>query len=496
MSYEADTEDEDNASQVDENQQGGTGLGNGQAENKSQSQTDISLGGGGGVSTPGAPTAQTMGSSTGKPSSSGSWTNLQSYLDANQDQAGQLGSQVTGAVSSQADKAQNDITNASNDFQGQVDQNTVNQDQPSVDRAIADAQNAKAGGTYDPNELAAFQKQYGANYSGPTDFTQSAGYGQTQGDVNQALDSLNSVKSEAGRNVLLQNQFGANGGYSPGEKSLDQLLLEGSPTNQAAFSGLQDQWSGLGTALSGATDTGNQYAQTAAQTSAATAKAAQDALTKANTDWQGGLNSQLSTAQQSYQSENDAIKAALTAGTLTHDQLAATGLQGGMTTMGLDLSKYLSPGTNPTIYNAATADQYAQSQALAQLAGAGGTSYLPQEYASQAGSAGSPWSYNAGQFTSDRNAAIGAYNGALSNTTVNPAVGGPMSLKDWLGAIPMDNSSADWSGPIQQAIAKLNEVGKNYGQGDYYLQADPLAPAGYDLSQQENDWAKIKEALK
>lgn len=499
MSFEADQEDNKDPTQL-ETSQGGTGLGQASQQSAPGSQTDVSLGGGGtGVVAGSAPGGQAMGSSTDKPSSSGSWTNLQSYLDANKDQAGQLGSQVAGNVQSQVNQAQGDISNASSDFRNQVDANTVKQDDTAVNQAITDAQNAKAGSTYDPNELAGYQNQANASYGGPTDFTQGASYGQAQDSSTKANQAIQGLGSEAGRGVLLQDQFGKNGYYNQGEQSLDQLLLEGNPQNQQTFADLRAQNAGLPTALSDATTAGGQYAQNAVQTDAATAAAAKAALDSANTNWQAGLNTQLAGAQQGYQSANDAIKAALSKGNLTPDQLQQTGLQGGTTTMGLDLSKYLSPGTSPTLYNTANADQYAQAAALAQLAGPTGANFLPSDYAGQAGSAGNPWSYNTNQFNSDRATALGEYNSALSNTSVNPSVGGPMSLKDWLNTIPTNNSNADWNGPINQAIAKINEIGKNYGQGSYYLSPDKNAPAGYDLSQNANqtvnNWDPILNTL-
>lgn len=459
MSFASDQEDDQPESQVDENQQGGTGLGvvqRGQSATPG-SQSDISLGGGGsGVVSPGggnvggASAPNPSGQPSNSSNSTGSWTNLQSYLNANAGQGDQVGSQIASTVGGQAQTAKNDVDSAASDFQNNVDANTVNADPDLVNKAITDAENAgqspsSAGGasgsgsqpspTYsipengsssglqvsglpvssgdptsvpvgipennmtltpsEPNEVSGFQSQENAAYNGPTDFTKSAGYGQAQNDINSAQTALGELGSESGRDVLLQNQYsGASAnGYNQGEKNLDQALLEGSPQAQSALQGVQSQWSGIGNILGTATNNENSAAANAVSVDAATSAAAKAALAAANNNFQNTVTGQLTSDQQSYSSLLAEAQKDLQSNTFTPAVLQALGLSQGEHTYGADPSQFFSAGVNPTLYNTANAQQYAEATALANLAGGTAQSFLPSQYESQAGTA-SPFTFN------------------------------------------------------------------------------------------------------
>lgn len=371
MSFALDNEDDQPDSQVDENRQG-----QGTATTPGQSQTDISLGGGGsgtvsagggnvgGGASPSPPQPQ-------KPSSSGSWTNLQSYLDANADQGAQVGSQIAGTIGNQATTAQNDVNSAASDFTNNVNANTVNANPDLVNRAIKDATSLTAGSNYNPDDLTGFQSQANATYNGPTDFTQSAGYGQAQKDLSTAQSSLDQTKSETGRDVLLQNQYknASTNGYNQGEQNLDQLLLEGNPTNQKTFSDLNNQWSGIGNILSDTTNTQNAAAQNAISANAATAAAAKAALGGATTDFQNNLNTGLQEALAKNSTAYQAAVAQAKAGAMTPELMAALGIRPGESLFNTDLSQFISQNSPETIQQSANVDQYAQYAALSKLAG-------------------------------------------------------------------------------------------------------------------------------
>lgn len=408
-------------SEIDENQQGANGVA--QAETSGSNQTDVSLGGGGsGVMSAGGGNVggsnQSAQSQAAKPSSSGSWTNLQSYLDANSDQGGKMGSQIASSVSNQAQKSQDDVNQATSDFSGQVNANTVNSDSNAVNQAITDATSAKAGSQLNSDDVSNFGKQANASYNGPTDFTKDQYYGQSQQDIDQAQKSLSQTGSESGRKVLLQNQYNgaSENGYNQGEQNLDQLLLENSGGGKAALEPLQSQWSGLGSLLSNATQAQNAAAQQAVTTDQATAKAAQDALAAASGKFQGDLNSGYSAAKTGASTAYSQALSDLKSGTLTADEAKVLGLSNGETLFNVDPTHYLTPGQSPTLYNYATADQYAQAAALAKLAGQNDSTFLPGEYASQAGTAPAAYGFNADQFKSDIGAAKAAFQGTLNET--------------------------------------------------------------------------------
>lgn len=401
MAFVEDDDTESQASQVDEAQGD---------EDKKKNDPTVSLGdGGSGVASPGGgnvggnnvPTGSQQGSGQ---NASGSWTNLQDYLDANKDQAAQVGNDIASTVGGQAKKSQDEINSAGTDFSNQVDANTVKEDDGTINNAITGATSLKSGDTFDPNLVTGFQNQLNATYNGPTDFTQSSGYTQAQNDFNTAKTQLDQTKSEAGRDVLLNNQYSgaSQNGYNQGEKTLDQALIEGSPDAQSAIQGVQNQWGGIQNTLANQTTAQNAYAASAQATDTATAAAAKAALDNANTGFQGGLNTTYQDALTRQQEQLAAEQKALATNNWTPEQLAAAGLTLGQHTYGMDLNNpnYIDQGTAPTLYNSATADQYAQANALAQLAGQTDSTYLPSSYASQVGTAMGP-TFNARAIQSD-----------------------------------------------------------------------------------------------
>lgn len=371
------------------------------AQKAQSSGSATSLGGGGsGVVSGGAGSGSGAGPSPGASTLPGGWTNLQDYLSANSDQAAQAGSQIASGVNDQAQNAQNDIDSASSDFSNQVNAGSVNADSDAVNKDIAAATGASSSASFDPNAAADFQKQLNASYSGPTDFTQSGGYQKAQGSLNNAQTALNQTQSEAGRDVLLQNQYNnaSPNGYNQGEQTLDQALIEGSPQAQSALQGVNGQWSGLGSALSNATTNQNSAAQAAAANTQSTSAAAKAALDKANSDFQGGLNTELTQAQQAQQTAYQNELAAFKNQSWDPSNLDALGLSRDEKIYGVDPTQYLSQGLAPTLETMANPDDYARSAALAQLAGGGAISYLNPANASQAGTTQSPYSFDATGF--------------------------------------------------------------------------------------------------
>lgn len=432
MSFSLDDENDQPVSQVDENQQGGTGLGTSGATNPNQADSSVSLGGGGsGVATPGGGNVggsnQPQAAQAAKPSSSGSWTNLQSYLNANADQGAQIGNQIGQTVSSQAQSAQNDVSSAASDFTNNVNADTMTADPNAVNQDIQDASSLTSGSSLNPNDVTSFQNQANASYKGPNDFTQDSGYSQAQQDINSAQNEINETGSEAGRDVLLQNQY-ANAsptGYNQGEQNLDQLLLEDNPQNQSTLSGLQSQYSGLGQLLTNTTQSEDAQAAQAASTDTATAGAANAALSAANTNLQNNITNAATSAQTNDATAYNQALADLKSGSLTQQEMTNLGITNGEQYYITNPTDYLTqtPATGITPTNVATADEYAQAQALAQLAGQTSSAYLPGADASQAGTAPNPYTFNTAQFNNDVGSDAASMNNALNTFSMGPGGG-------------------------------------------------------------------------
>lgn len=307
-----------------------------------------------------APTAATP-----KPSSSGSWTNIDSYLNANADQGAKVGTDIAGTINNQGAQAQNDIQNLGVNFKSAVDQNTVNQDPNAVSGAINAATSATANQGLTQDQIAAFNAQANASYSGPTDATSFNGYNQTQQDLNTAQQSAGETQSESGRDVLLNNQYqnASVNGYNQGENNLDQLLLQDSAGGQAALKPLAGQWGGLTSALNNTVTSGNSAAQAAQATDAATAAAARGAVGNQENTFQTNIGNELA----SENADRTALISRINSGKLTDADLAALGV--GNSNWGVGLSNFAT-GTAPlTNANVTTQDQLAQYNALQQLTG-------------------------------------------------------------------------------------------------------------------------------
>src|ERR1700678_2503763 len=125
MAYDAESDQEQPQGQDTQPGQPGSGQGG------TPSPTTTLSGGGGGFAG-GAPAGTsgvgpTNANAVGQPSTSGSWTNLNSYINANAGNAPGLGQTLANTVSGQTTQAQNDLGTLSNSFQNQTPFSQINQ---------------------------------------------------------------------------------------------------------------------------------------------------------------------------------------------------------------------------------------------------------------------------------------------------------------------------------------------------------------------------------
>ena len=166
------------------------------------------------------------GTTTGSPDSQRQFTDVHAYLDANRNQAAELGQMVAGRVSADADKLKGEATTAENDFTKQVNDNAIRPDANTVSAAFADPTNF----VKDAGNVEKFTKQRDAVYGGPTDFATASG------------DVVNRVKTAAERAKTLDTSAGRKGylaeitpNATAGMTSLDNLLIGGNADARAAL---------------------------------------------------------------------------------------------------------------------------------------------------------------------------------------------------------------------------------------------------------------------
>jgi hypothetical protein len=517
-----DPQDNQNPSQVDQ-ALNPSGSQQSQQQQQNQAAPPSTSAGGAGVAAAGAGGSGTSAQapSASKPSSSGAWTNLDSYLNANSEQATQIGQQIAQSVNDAGNKAQSSINDLGSNFSQAVQQNTVQQDSDAVNKAIQNATSLSAGQTLSSADQQAFNQQANASYGGPSDVTQFNGYNQAQQGVNTVTQKANATKTEAGRGSLLNDQFqnASQNGYTQGENNLDQLLLENSSGAQAALQPLAQQWAGLSGALNNTVAAGSTQAQQAVQTNQATAAAAKNAVSTAQKNFEDNINAGLAALQQQDQSAYSSVLAALQKGDIAgaSAQAKASGIDLGLdpnqhiysgvdqngNPTGTQLAGYVTQGNQPTLASFATADQYAQAQALAQLAGQSASGYLSPTGLSEAGTAQTTpaFTFNSAKEASDNasNQAVyqnqiqqilGAVNsgGASDNFTWGGANAGSDLQKaaDYLNNMIAWNSNGSHMANVEKAwalnqLTKLNQVQKANGFNTFATYNGPGVAYGQAL---------------
>ncbi len=353
-----------------------------------------------GVITGGSQNTQAGQGSSKGPSRSGAFTNLNAYLNANKEQATQLGQNVASNVSNQAEQAKTQLSQTQDQFKNQADQNSVNRNQNLVNQAVSDPTKF----VQDQNNVNEFTKIRDAQYKGPAGIQDVQNYGQASQQVNKANQAVENTKSEAGRFTLIQDQF-KKPNYTRGQQKLDQLFLQNDTGSRSAFENVQQRYSGLMAQLNQAQTQSQEYAAArkaeteAARNDARTALGQLDdpstpeneaagAMGAFQTDLQGRTQAMRNKEQDAY---NRLVAA--TSGTgdleLDADTMERLGLTEGQRLFNVDLSR-VAPQYNPNSINdqtVASADDYAKYSALAKLAGIDPTYLSNRQLAGTAGGA-------------------------------------------------------------------------------------------------------------
>lgn len=324
-------------------------------------------------------------SATGTPTQFGSSASkLGDYLSANAPQIQNQATNVTGKLNTQYGQLQQGITDTANQFGQQVQQGYAAPNKEVVNQAISNPTQFTA----DPNNIKAFQAQYNNAYTGPQNFESTQPYGQIQGQVNNAVQQANLLGTQSGLQSYLTGQQ-----KNPTQASttLDSLLLRGNPQAQQQIQQAANQFKGLTEQFGQATQGANQSVQAAQKAAEDARNYAQGQVNPYVQNFGNTLNTQAQTAQSALDQYNKGITT--NRGTLNSLQALLSGYQGasGKTTPDL-LSQYFAQQpieNNITTATTATPEQYAQSQALAQLLGQNYTPVLNPTQANLAGTANS-----------------------------------------------------------------------------------------------------------
>lgn len=296
--------------------------------------------------------SQEAPSKQGGPQASGSFTNLNQYLDANKETAPIMGGRIADDISQSGQEATTKIQSLATKAPEvkAYDPNNAYKNVVSLsDQEKKDYHMAKEG------------------YSGPKNINELDGYQETQKKHSDAWGKVQNASSDEGRFNLLKSAY-ARPTYSQGQQNLDNLLITGNQQAKSSIQGAAGQFAGLnkmledekakiGTTLNRNVQTGYQNQQ-AINAGDATAK--QNLLKP--------IQQRADQANQNNQSLINSYRQSATSNAFSADELGRLGLSNGQNIYDMDLSGYLQTDASQVgLDNAATADERARYAALTAL---------------------------------------------------------------------------------------------------------------------------------
>lgn len=397
-------------------------------------------------------TQQQPGVGGEKKSASGSFTNLNAYLDANKSR--QFGQQVAGRVQGEVDAATQAQKEAEEGFKGDVDKSTVKLDsslystEPKRELQGVKTESGPVkpvreldpgyqmwsgpvspvrGGSFeslinpypsqegfkqgviqnaqsiasDPTKLASFQKMRDAQYGGPNALVDTGYYEPAYAKTNYA-STAGSVGEDAGRKAYIKDRYATELGrydYTPGQQTLDNLLIQLDPGAREALGQAGSNAQAASQKFTDLNQMLDAYAKQGKQTTADTRSTARGAI---GIDESGNItqDSPILAYQKVAQdraaalnaqkaAEAQRLKSELDSRIISAADMQKLGLQRGQQVYGLDLKNYLNTAPDVDYNRAATPWEQQQVSSLSKL-GDLENSYLP--YADLAGK------YDTGQF--------------------------------------------------------------------------------------------------
>lgn len=286
--------------------------------------------------------------------SSGSWTNLNQYLDANKEQASQMGSEIARTVETAASGAQNKINSLASEKQNlsAVDPNNY----------LADPTKNTDG------DIQTYQKLKGTGgYEGPNDISGTANYADALKNTQDAYQKVQNAGSEEGRIQLLQDQY-KRPTYTRGAQVLDNSLLQGNAESKQNLNAINQKYSGLNALLdSTVTDVGNSI-NTAKQQALTNKKSIQDAEGSAWTSLLNPIQDRASAQNVANRELISRITADAKDESLSDESLKLMGVDVGQRIYDLNLANYLKADSSLVgVNNAANADERSRYLALQRL---------------------------------------------------------------------------------------------------------------------------------
>lgn len=292
----------------------------------------------------------------GGPKSSGQYTNIQSYLEANKPQAEQMGQGLAQKAEQKGQEAQQKIQS----FAGQAPK----MEAYDPTKALQGAQGLSEAQKQQYKEF----KQTGG-YKGPGSAQEIQGFEETQKAAQEAGGLASNLGSEAGQTAALRQAY-ARPTYSAGQSRLDQALLQGAEGSKQAMQQAYQKYGKLAD-MFGQT---YQDVQSGIDTAKQQALANKEALLKQEQETFSGLLNPIQQRAQAAMAarpkEYQDIMSDVADTTLSEKTLGQLGLAEGTKLYDLNLADYIKANEGQLgLEQAATAEERSKYQALRDLVG-------------------------------------------------------------------------------------------------------------------------------
>lgn len=421
---------------------------------------------------PGGATSSTQTqAASSKPDNPGNFVGISQYLNANKNQSAKLGDQTAGVINNSADQARQGVAQLKSSFDKDVG-SPLQVDQQAINQLNAGAE------SLNDQQKQTLKNQASAQYNGPKELTDEAGYGAAQQNLTKAQQNIDSANTEQGRMGLVKN---INSGYrNKGIDTFDNALLQGGAgrekVEQAAKQNQDLKQDVLGqqglAAQQKASDVANSFQNVQDTT--------KGAIQGATQNFQTGVNQRLQDAIAKALGSNQRITQDLADPDLNDETLGLAGLHEGDRTWGLNLNDYLNQANinNINAPNVASAQDYARYAALADLAGTSPDAmFLNPANAPMAGTAPTGASFATDKLKNDLQAKQTAYDTSYKTQKGIPIdygkysniMGGPLSAH--IPGALTDRRDIDTATPEQLEnywLPIFNQANKQYGGAGGY----------------------------
>lgn len=196
---------------------------------------------------------------------SGTYTNLQQYLEENKSQPGAMAGKIAESLRSEGESAKSALEGVASEARQKIEAGRIPQT-----GVIEEGATNPTGVVSDPEKLAAFRRERDAAYTGPSGLEDLGGFQSAQDKLKSLQERTGLIDTESGRIELLKSLSPEGSGIGSGKLALNQLLLGTDPNARETLATAVTPYSKLQDYLAGESTQAREAAKKAAEEAAAT----------------------------------------------------------------------------------------------------------------------------------------------------------------------------------------------------------------------------------